>query len=499
MFCKAKTDIMTTRPIHLLYCLLLLSIIACTPQAAGPTTTDANQSTSPSQPTPDPRAAAQDGLSPCPKFSDAPNPDDAETNYVIYRQQLKAGDQEAALNTWRKVYAVSPAADGQRPTVYTDGVAFYNYLIEQNPDQANAYGDTILQLYSQARECYPGDGYMAAIQAFDSYYKYKDIATDDEIYELFKESIEMDGAEDLQYFVINPMSRLVVDMHQADKIDDAEAKNIVDALRTRLQKGLDECQGDQCEAWNTIAAYAPSSLQYFETVKGFYDCAYYVDQYYPDFQENATECDNITIAYSRMRWGDCEDGNPQFQEVRTAYQENCATVATTGGGGTGGLVRQGYDALREGNSQEAVEKLREAAEQTEDSERKGRLLLTVAKIYYRDMRNFSQARNYARQAAQADPTNGEPYILIGTLYASSGPLCGPGTGFDSQVVVWPAIDQWQRAKSVDSSVAGKANQLIGRYTQYMPSRADIFQRGIEEGSTYRVGCWINESTRVRTP
>ena len=75
----------------------------------------------------------------------------------------------------------------------------------------------------------------------------------------------------------------------------------------------------------------------------------------------------------------------------------------------------------------------------------------------------------------------------------------PGTGFDSQVVTWPAIDMWQRAKSIDGSVAGKANQLIGRYTQYMPSKSDIFQRGIAEGSTYKVGCWIQETTRVRTP
>ncbi|WP_116108203.1 hypothetical protein [Lewinella sp. IMCC34191] len=476
--------------------LLTVLMVACTPKAAGPSTTDtpATPQTPVAQ---QPADEESDDLSDCPKFSDAPNPDDAETNYVIYRNALKSKEMDRAIKVWREVYATSPAADGRRPTVYTDGVEFYNYLIEQNPDKREAYGDSILMLYEQARECYPSDGYMAAIQGFDSYYTYAGSTSEEDIYELFKESIEMDGPEKLQYFVINPMSRLVVDQHESGNIDDDEAKEIVTALKARLEKGLADCSGADCEAWNAIEAYAPSSLQYFETVKGFYDCQYYIDEYYPEFEANPEECDAITTAYGRMRWAECAEDLPEYQKVKAAYEANCQVVAANTSGGS--TIRQAYEALRNNESSEAVRLFEQASEETEDNERKSLTLLTAAKIYYRDLRNFSQARAYARRAAQADPTNGEPYMLIGTLYASSGPLCGPGTGFDSQVVVWPAIDMWQRAKSVDPSVAAKANQLIGRYTQYMPTRADVFQRGIEVGSTYTVGCWIQETTRVRTP
>ena len=130
-------------------------------------------------------------------------------------------------------------------------------------------------------------------------------------------------------------------------------------------------------------------------------------------------------------------------------------------------------------------------------DKKGRYNLRIAKIYYTHKKKYSKARQYALKAASQKSGWGAPYMLIGTMYASSGPLCGPGTGFDSQRVTWVAIDKWNKAKSIDPSVKADANKLINRYRKYMPTRADIFQRGISEGSTYKVPCWIQENTKVR--
>lgn len=469
--------------------LLALVVFACTPKAAGPATT----ATKPTQTT-TPKPSVDQNLSPCGKFSDTRNPDDAETNYVIYRQMLKAGETKQAMKTWRQVYATSPAADGKRATVYTDGIAFYNELIKEIPAKKEAYGDSILMLYQEARRCYPGDGYMSAIQGFDSYYTYPGSATDDEIYALFKESIEIDGPEKLNYFVINPMSKLLVEQHREEKIDVAEAKKITNALKARLAKGLKECSGAGCEPWQAIENYAPETLRYFETVQGFYDCQYFINQYYADYKADPTNCDAILTAYSRLRYGGCADGTPEFDELKQAYETNCRVVAS----GPSDL-KKAFDCLESGDYNCAIENFTAAAEGADEAEKKGRYYMYVSKVYYSHKRNFGQARAFARKAADADPSSGEPYMLIGTLYASSGPLCGPGTGFDSQIVTWPAIDKWQQAKRIDPSLSGKANALINRYTQYMPSKSDIFSRSLKEGDSFTVGCWIQETTRVRTP
>lgn len=479
---------------------LCFALSACTPKAAGPATGSApTTTTTASRP-----AAAGEQLSPCDKFSDTRDPDQAETDYVIYRNLLKANEMDRAFDKWRTVYANSPAADGRRKTVFTDGITFYNDLIQKNPTRKEAYGDTLIQLYTKARECYPGDGYMSGIQAFTSYYTYPGTATDEEMFELFKESIDIDGREKLNYFIINPMSGLTVKLHREGKLTDAQAKEVVEPLRFRLAKGLRECKGQEdCAPWKKIEEYSPDALRYFETVEGFYDCQYFVDQYYATYKANPDDCDEIRTAYSRMRFGGCAEDNPKMKELADAFTNKCKPDVVTSSSASSEpwqrMVREAYQLYQDGKPRQAVEKFEEAMPSIPAGEKRFTYQMLTAKIYYRDLRNFSSARSMARQAAQSNPSSGEPYMLIGTLYASSGPLCGPGTGFDSQVVTWPAIDQWQRAKSLDGSVAGKANQLINTYTQYMPTKSDIFQRGLKEGSSYTVGCWINETTRIRTP
>jgi len=164
---------------------------------------------------------------------------------------------------------------------------------------------------------------------------------------------------------------------------------------------------------------------------------------------------------------------------------------------TSSTARQAFDLLEGGEFEEAIEKFEQAAEETENMERRAQLYLVIAKIYYGSLKRFPIARDYAMKAAEARPNWGEPHLLIGKLYASSGPLCGPGTGWDSQIVVWPAIDEWERARRMDSEAAQEATSLINRYSQYMPKREDIFLRSLNEGDPFTVPCWINQRTTIR--
>ncbi len=425
---------------------------------------------------------------PCAMFRDAPDPDAAETDYVLYRDQLRLGNWNEAFSYWRRVFEEAPAADGKRTTVFTDGVKLYGLLANEAKDTASkkVYIDTIMMIFDKMDECYHDGGRVTGLKAFELYYKYPYYKSRKEIYELFKKSIDMDG-DTARYFVLNPFTALLVDLYQDGEISMEEAQTYQQKIRNALKYGLAHCK-DDCEHWKIVAQYAPVRLEDFETIKGFYDCAYYKEKYLDEFRENPEDCDVIRTVYSRLKWGGCSNDDPDVKEVLIAGNTKCVEDKS---------LKLAYDALRDGEYKRAVELFQQAAEEEEDVQKKAGIYFTIAKVYYAHLRNFPRARQYARLALKYRPNWGEPYILIGQLYASSGPLCGPGRGWDSQVVVWPAIDKWKKAKAIDPSVAAKANKLIRRYAQYMPSKGDIFQRGLTEGSTYTVGCWIQEKTTIR--
>ncbi|MBP9055753.1 MAG: tetratricopeptide repeat protein, partial [Saprospiraceae bacterium] len=260
-----------------------------------------------------------------------------------------------------------------------------------------------------------------------------------------------------------------------------------------IENGKATCKGKACESWEVIDEYAPVRLEALEGIDNFYDCNYYANKYYTLYKQFPDSCDIVNLAYARLLRGNCSADDTRLKEIKQVKSTKCyeAPPALS-------CAAQGNEDYNDGRYNKAIESYISCAEQASDSESKAKYLLLVAKIYYRDLKNYPKSRKYALDAAKAKPGWGQPYLLIGNLYASSGPLCGTGRGWDSQVVTWPAIDMWYKAKSVDSKVANEANSLINRYLQYMPKKEDIFFRNLKAGDSFFVPCWIQETTTIRT-
>ena len=59
------------------------------------------------------------------------------------------------------------------------------------------------------------------------------------------------------------------------------------------------------------------------------------------------------------------------------------------------------------------------------------------------------------------------------------------------------MDKANRAKSVDPSLAGRADRVIAKLRPGIPDKSISFQFGFKEGDRYSIGCWINETVTVR--
>ena len=417
--------------------------------------------------------------------------EEVETAYVLYKDQIKLKKYKEAFPLWEKAYYGAPAANGSIKYQYEDGLVIYKYFYDNTSDEKlrQTYVDSIMSIYDKRVECFGEEAYVAGRKAFDYYYYYRDQADEEEVYSLFKMALDSKG-EKADYFVINPFSKLLSDKVANEEISIEEGSKYASILWDAIQYGT--ASGKNKEAWEIINEYAPARLENLEGVEGIYDCTYYEEKYVQLYRENPEDCEIINRAYSRLLWGKCNKEAESVVELAAAKDSNCYTPPPAEG-----PLRLAYTAYTEGKYLEAVQRFEEFVELTQDSTKKAKYSLLIAKIYYGDIKNFSQSRKFAMESSKYNPDSGEPFLLIGKLYASSGPLCGPGRGWDSQIVTWPAIDMWQLAKS-DPLVAAEAQKLINTYWQYMPKKEDIFLRSIEAGSSFRVGCWINRKTIVRT-
>lgn len=409
----------------------------------------------------------------------------------MYKDQIKLENYKNAFPLWKVAYYTAPAANGSIKYQFEDGLKIYKHFYDnaQTLDEKKMFVDTIVSIYNKRAECFGEPAYIAGRKAFDFYYYYSEVSDQEEIYNLFKEAVDGKG-EKTDYFVINPFAKLLSDRILKKEISLEEGRKYAYALMDAMDFGM--ASGKNKEAWSIINDYAPSRLENLEGIKGLYDCGYYEKKYMALFNENNTDCETINRAYSRLLWGGCSKESVSVVQLKDAKKANCYTPPPPPG-----PLRLAYNAYTEGRYDEAVKLFEDFVASTDDLDKKFKYTMLISKIYYGDIKNYPKSRKYASKASELKPESGEPYLLIGKLYASSGPLCGPGRGWDSQIVTWPAIDMFEKARK-DPLVKAEAQQFINTYRQYMPKKEDIHQRTIKAGSSFKVGCWINRTTTVRT-
>jgi tetratricopeptide (TPR) repeat protein len=150
-------------------------------------------------------------------------------------------------------------------------------------------------------------------------------------------------------------------------------------------------------------------------------------------------------------------------------------------------------------SQKAEKYYLEAIEMSMEDKKLADLYYELALLYYSQMQNFPRAREYARKALGIDPNYGRAYSLIGKIYAASISDCSE-TELEQWAMYWLIVDQFVKAKSVDNSenLVKEANEYISIYSARFPTTEKLFWYDTNVGQSVNVGCWINETTTVRT-
>jgi tetratricopeptide (TPR) repeat protein len=127
--------------------------------------------------------------------------------------------------------------------------------------------------------------------------------------------------------------------------------------------------------------------------------------------------------------------------------------------------------------------------------------LNLSKYYFElGTLNFASnpqtARTYLKKSIENNPNYGKAYLLLGDVYAHNSKSFGEND-FERTFVFMVAVDYYNKAKKVDPTVAGEANERINTYSQYFPNKEDIFMNGFTVGQSHSLGGWIGETTTIR--
>lgn len=444
------------------------------------------------------------------------------TKLSVYREYYK--QWEAAkfapesvngemITAWREVFLTCPRASQY---TYTNGEKILDYLIRQNPKDKDAYIDTLCMLMDSRAQYFSIDPKTGASQVANIkgrkgmlIYTYNKNRYE-EAYNVLKEAVALDPSQ-LQGAYVDAYFKATIDMVNNGKEEKMTIINVYQELSEVLDdniKVLAENEAQLVEARtnaeetgdnDAVAGFDKQieknekSININKGVKNNIDNLFQpyasCDDLIKVFTAKMAETPDDIVLLKRITTildkKDCTDSKLFLDASKKLYDLEPSPEAA---------YNIGVKLFKDGKNGEAA-KYFEQATSASNNDRVYRAYRNLAYCFL-NMGSNGKCRDAARRAAAVDPTAGEPYILIGMAYAASAKSFSDSP-FKGKEVYWVAVDKFNRAASIDASVASRANGLSASYRQHFPSAEDIFFNDYAEGQSYTVGGWIGETTTIR--
>jgi tetratricopeptide (TPR) repeat protein len=387
---------------------------------------------------------------------------------LIYKDYMTS-DPALALSLWKKAYDVCPAS---QITLYINGVKLYQGLIKGATDAKlqQAYKDTMYSIFDQRVAVFGDKAKVLGLKGQTMLVYSKN--EPQKIFDVLNESVDLGGAESEPGTLVALMFA-VANLEKDGKKTKAEVVEVYEKVVAITATKQEE---NYVEAQKKAEAVAAPYL----------DCTILVPMAEKNFEANKTNLDWLRRTVKLLRFKKCYEA-PIFAKVAEAYF--ALEPSAEGADGMGKLFLGKKDYTK------AIDFFNKAADMATNDEEKATYMMSIAEAYL-FAKNYSSARTYALKAANLKSGWGEPYIVIGDAYVYSASSCDDGE-LGKWGAYWAAVDKYQKAKAIDSSVAEEANKKIARTSASFPPTKDLFFYGKQKGDAYTVGCWINETTSIR--
>lgn len=423
---------------------------------------------------------------------------DCETAYSLYREAFKQWEAASPkcnpqnvnpvmVSSWRTVFLNCP---GMRQSTFTDGAKIVtNAFIKnaKNNEEREAYIDTLCMVYDMRAQYFP-DGPKGPGTNVSNVIGRKGVdlmaypSRLEMAYASLKQAIELEGKLANNLF-IDCYFKTVINMVKAGKLEESEIieeysrlMDIVDNIMNNLEEyGYEKLADGYMNTKNNLEG----------AVQPYANCEDLIRIYQKKFDADPDNVELLNKIATVLSNRNCDKSDLYLAVAIKLHSLNPSAESAY-------FIGKRYLADQEYGK--ATSYLLEATK-SDNAVQTEQAYKYLAQIMLKEG-NFEQGRIYANRAIALDKTDGEPYMIIGYLYASSSKVCNENP-LHAKAVLWAAVDKFQRAKEVDPEMASKANEMIREYSKMFPTAEDAFFYNVFEGDTYHVGCWINEDTKAR--
>ncbi len=405
------------------------------------------------------------------------NPEHCKMNLSLYVEFYRQNNLNDAYQPWSIVLNECPKAS---KNLYIHGpkILWYKINNTKDPNIRKKYADTLMLMYDKRIENFGEEGKVLGYKGIDFYKLYPDKKK--EALDILSKSLDIDGKSSDPAAITTLMS-IAVDLYKENKLP---AEQILD-----LYNKCSEALTSQYEAKpdNENIKKAQDNIDLALINSGVATCEKIVPIFTKKYEANKDNIDMLKVLIKLLARQQCTDSKvyAEASEQLNKLQPSAFSAYS---------LAQLF--VKRNEFSKASSYYLQAINLDSVAEQKAQYYYELAIITGTKLGQLNTARNYALKAIELKRNWGKPYILIGQFYAQSAKECGEDTYYQSLVYV-AAVDKFITARSIDPDVADEANRLIASYSAMFPTKEDMFFHGDSEGKSYTIGCWINETIKIR--
>jgi tetratricopeptide (TPR) repeat protein len=401
----------------------------------------------------------------------------AEESKVLYEDYLKQGQVKQAEAPLNWLLANVPQLHS---SLYINGAEVFDKLAAQEKDAARkkVYVDSLMLVYDlRIKNC--GEEPTVLNRKALSFVRYSVNDKPAEALEMLEKAITLNGNNVLDGTLVPYFQTVRLNVTKFKTFNETQilerydkVMNIIDAkIKTAQSKGqpIDKYK----KMKDDVDAILISMVKV--------DCEFVKKNLEPKFKQNPNDIVLAKKIFGFMLQGKCTD-DPLWLEAGESIHKNNPEKDF-------GLAKNlGLKYYSIDNFAKAETYLKEALPLASNAEEKAEVLIYLGQLQAKS--DKPAARALFRQALEVNPGNKLAYEKIGDLYYGSFDACAKKVNIaDDRLVYLIAADYYQKAGDGSKVAAAKSA---------FPSKEEIFLVDYKQGETKNVGCWIGESTTIRT-